>query len=54
VYGEVGVEADRMDVEQRNERSACVVGELGEDFGTDRRGRNDESIWSQSVRLRQP
>lgn len=54
MYGEVCVEADRMNVEQRDERSAGVIGELGEDSWTDRCGRNDEGVRSQSVRLRQP
>lgn len=44
MYGEVGVEADRVDVEQREKRGACVVGELSEDLRTDRCSREDEGI----------
>jgi hypothetical protein len=35
VYGEVRVEADGVDVEEGDECGAGMVGELGEDFGTD-------------------
>jgi hypothetical protein len=54
VYGEVRVEADRVDVEEGDECGACVGGELCEDFGTDGCGRDDEGVWFQSVRLRYP
>jgi hypothetical protein len=39
------VEADRVDVEERDECSACMVGELSEDFGADGCGGNDEGVW---------
>jgi hypothetical protein len=46
VYREVGVEADRVDVEEWDKRGACVVGELSEGFRTNRCGRDDEGIRS--------
>ena len=54
VYGEVGVEANRVYVKQRDERSACVVGEFGENIWTDGCSRNDECVRPEGVRLREP
>jgi hypothetical protein len=54
VYGEVCVEADGMNVEQRDKRRARVIGEFGKYFGTNGCGRDNEGIRSQSVRLREP
>jgi hypothetical protein len=46
MYGEMGVEADGMDVEERDQGSACMVGELSEKFGTKWRNRDDKSVWT--------
>jgi hypothetical protein len=54
VYGEVRVEADRVDVEERDECGACMSGELSKSFGTNGRGRDDQGVWLQSVRSRYP
>jgi hypothetical protein len=43
-----------MDVEERDEGSACMVGELSEDIGTDGCGRDDEGVRSQGVGLGEP
>jgi hypothetical protein len=54
VYGEVRVETDRVDVEQRDKRGACVVGELSKDLGTNGCGRYNEGVGSQGVRFGEP
>jgi len=54
VDGEMGIEADRVDVEERNECGACVIRQLGEDVWADGCGRDDEGIWPQSVWVRKP
>lgn len=41
MYGEMCVEANRVDVEQRDEGGACVVGEFGKEFRADGGGRDD-------------
>jgi hypothetical protein len=46
VEGEVRIEADRVDVEERHQRSACVVGEFCEDLGLDGGYRQDVCVGS--------
>lgn len=50
----MGVEADRVDVEERNGGGGRVVGEFGEDLRSNGSGRNDERIRSQRVWVQQP
>lgn len=46
VHGKVRVEADRVYVEEGDQCSACVIGELLEKLRACRSGSNDESVWS--------
>jgi hypothetical protein len=50
----VGVEADRVDVEEGDQRGAGVCRQLCEELGPDRRNSYDESVGLQNVWLRQP
>ena len=54
VYRKVGVEADRVYVEQRDECGACVMGEFGKNFRADRCGCDDKRVWSEGIRLCEP
>lgn len=54
VDGEVGVETERVDVEERDKCGACVTRQLGEDVWADGCGRDNEGIWLQSVWPRKP
>lgn len=51
VYGEVRVEADGVDVEQRDERSVCVCLELSEELGSYGCGCEDEGVRAKGVGL---
>jgi len=49
VDGEVRVEADRVDVEERHQRSACVTGELCENLRLDGSDDQDVREWLQCI-----
>ena len=46
VYREVRVKADRVNIEEWDQRSACMIGELCEKLRTYRSSRNDERVRS--------
>jgi hypothetical protein len=54
MYGEVGIEADRVDVEEGYGCDARVVGEFGKELGSDRRSRDYQRVWAQGIGLKQP
>lgn len=46
VYRKMRVESDRVDVEERNQRSACMIRQLDEQLGFYGCGSDDESVRS--------